>query len=594
MHLCGIIISVVNKINMAKVEVIEDLTKEEIIARYSSMRDKLDQVSKEKDGLAKLLYDLQTEYNDLKLQKDKLQAELDAQKEKYRKNIAAKFQSQNNKCVVDQLSLFDDVEEEVLKTEQEECEYVEIEAHKRKKRVPKEKHIDYSNLERRVETLDIPEGEDICPVCGDKMVVKKYEEKEELVVVPAQVYVRVTRIPVLECVNCQSVNEDGKSTYSEVSHTFLFERSKCSPELLSYIINMKYSAGLPLYALEKHFKQLGVIIPRQNMCNWILKSAKYIEPLYNLMKEDMMSLPYVHADETYTQCLNEEGKPATSTSYMFAYHSPKWSKPIVLYDYRNSRSGDNPKEYLSGFKGYLTTDAYAGYNKVENVVRTFCNVHALRKFKDAYKLLPKGKERKTSEEAEAIRRYQKIFEVNTEIEERASKKYSDLDKRMEYITKARKTEIKPKFDEFLSWLEGIDGKIGRHTMSDAIHYVLNNREGLTRFIEDGRIDISNNITEQSIRPFVCIRNRCKFYVSTTGADTSAKIYSLMITCEQNGINPYTYLIHIFETLPGMDLTDKEALRKLLPYSEELPSYTKMMNRKEIKQILEEDKKSSKS
>ena len=593
---------------MPKVEVIEDLTKEEIIAKYNELRETLDQFVKEKDGLAKLLYDLQadyndlknqkydlqTEYNDLKLQKNKLQAEIDALKEKYMKNIAAKFQSQNNRCVVDQLSLFDDVEEEVLKTEQEECDYVEVEAHTRKKRVPKEKHIDYSNLERRVETLDIPEGEDICPVCGEKMIVKKYEEKEELVVVPAQVYVRVTRIPVLECVNCQSVNEDGKSTYCEVSHSFLFERSKCSPELLSYIMNMKYSAGLPLYALEKHFKQLGVVIPRQNMCNWILKSAKYIEPLYNLMKEDMMSLSYVHADETYTQCLNEEGKPATSTSYMFVYHSPKWSKPIVLYDYQNSRSGDNPKEYLSGFKGYLTTDAYAGYNKVENVVRTFCNVHALRKFKDAYKLLPKGKERKTSEEAEAIRRYQKIFELNTEIEERATKKYADLYKRMEYMTKARKTEIKPKFDEFLSWLEGIEGKIGRHTMSDAIRYVLNNREGLTRFIEDGRIDISNNITEQSIRPFVCIRNRCKFYVSTTGADTSAKIYSLMITCEQNGINPYTYLIHIFETMPGMDLTDKEALRKILPYSEELPSYTKMMNRKEMKQILDEDKKSTKS
>lgn len=380
---------------MAEIKDIDSLTKEELVAKYNELRAMLDQFAKEKDGLARQLYDLQADYNDMKLQKDNLQCEVAALKEKYMKNIAAKFQSQNNNCVVDQLSLFNDAEEEVLKTEKEECEYAEVEVHTRKKRIPKEKHIDYSNLERRVETLDIPEGEDICPVCGEKMAVKKYEEKEELVVVPAQVYVRVTRIPVLECVNCQSVNEDGKSTYCEVSHAFLFERSKCSPELLSYIINMKYSAGLPLYALEKHFKQLGVVIPRQNMCNWILKSAEYIEPLCNLMKEDMMSLPYVHADETYTQCLNEEGKPATSTSYMFVYHSPKWSKPIVLYDYRNSRSGDNPKEYLSGFKGYLTTDAYAGYNKVENVVRTFCNVHALRKSKMRINCFLKAKKEQT-------------------------------------------------------------------------------------------------------------------------------------------------------------------------------------------------------
>ena len=87
------------------------------------------------------------------------------------------------------------------------------------------------------------------------------------------------------------------------------------------------------------------------------------------------------------------------------------------------------------------------------------------------------------------------------------------------------------------------------------------------------------------------RGRCKFYVSTIGADVSAKIYSIIITCEENGINPYMYLLYLFETLPHTDLTDQEALRKLLPYFEELPSYVKMMSKKEIRQVLEEEKRS---
>ena len=365
----------------------------------------------------------------------------------------------------------------------------------------------------------------------------------------------------------------------------------CSPELLAYIMDMRYSAGLPLYALEKHFMKLSLEISRQNMCNWVLRSGKYLQPIYDLMKEDFLAYPINHADETPAQVLNEEGKPATSTSYMFVYHTPKWAKPIVLYDYQDSRSGDRAKEFLKGFKGILCTDAYSGYNKVENVSRALCNVHALRKFKEAYKLLPKGKARQKSEEAEAVRRYQEIFDLNNKAEERAAQKYSDQDKRFEYITKVRQRDIKPKFDSFLTWLESMEPKIGRYSMKNAINYVLNNRAGLALFLEDGRIDLGNNIAEISIRPFVTSRNRCKFYVSTTGADVSAKIYSIIITCEQNGINPYMYLMYLFETLPHTDLADKEALRKLLPYSEELPSYVKMMSKKEIRQVLEEEKKS---
>ena len=122
-----------------------------------------------------------------------------------------------------------------------------------------------------------------------------------------------------------------------------------------------------------------------------------------------LRIKLIHADEAKTQVLNEEGKPSTSTSYMWVYRSNKHEVPVVQYDYLSTSSGDCPKEFLKGYSGYLESDTYDGYNKVENVVRCLCNVHALRKFKDSYKLLPNNKKRKTSDEAKAIQKYDKII-----------------------------------------------------------------------------------------------------------------------------------------------------------------------------------------
>ena len=118
------------------------------------------------------------------------------------------------------------------------------------------------DYKKKNEELTVPEGEDICEKCGSKMHIKKYQTKEELVYEPARLFVRVTHIPVLECENCQIYSEEGKSTYHTVTHHFLFDRSICSPELLAYIIDMKYNNGLPLYTIEKIFQRDHAIIPR--------------------------------------------------------------------------------------------------------------------------------------------------------------------------------------------------------------------------------------------------------------------------------------------------------------------------------------------
>lgn len=566
---------------------IDSMSFEELKSEFIKFRKvTMDHISKQE----KQLQEYKKLNNELTVNVKDLQLQLAIEKEKYKQVVAAKYQSQKNQITLDMPTLFDDIEEEALKVEESEVqEVITVGAHKRIKR-PKEKHLSYDHLPKVDEYLPIPEGEDICEQCGSKMNIKKYQTKEELVYEPARLFVRVTHIPVLECVNCQSHNDEGKSTYHTVSHNFLFDRSLCSPELLAYIIDMKYNNGLPLYTIEKIFQRDQAIIPRQNMVNWVIGSVKYLEPLYNLMKEDLLKMQLIHADETTTQVLNEDGKPSTSTSYMWVYRSNKHEIPIVLYDYHSTRSGDCPKEFLKGYSGYLETDAYDGYNKVENVIRCLCNVHALRKFKDAYKLLPNNKERKTSDEAKAIQKYDEIIHHTNLIDQKAVEKYRDVEKRMEYVTKRRKEELKPMFEKFLSWLEEIEPRNkGKYSMSKAIQYVLNHKEGLMEFTNNAIIPHDNTSCERSIRPFVVIRNRCKFSVSVKGAYASAMIYSLVISCIENKQNPYMYFTHLFENLPNIDLTNKEALRKYLPYSNELPQYIRTLSKNEIKAILNEAK-----
>ena len=159
---------------------------------------------------------------------------------------------------------------------------------------------------------------------------------------------------------------------------------------------------------------------------------------------------------------------------------------------------------------------------------------------------------------------------------------------MEYITKRRKQELKPRFEKFLSWLEEITSQNkGKYAMSRAIQYTLNNKKGLMEFTNDAIIPHDNTSCERSIRPFVVIRNRCKFSVSVHGAQASAMIYSLVISCIENKQNPYMYFTHQFENLPSIDLENKEELRKYLPYSKEIPSYTRTLSKSEIKAILNE-------
>ena len=162
-----------------------------------------------------------------------------------------------------------------------------------------------------------------------------------------------------------------------------------SPSAIAFIMVQKFVDGLPLYRQEKQLERLGILLNRQTLSNWLISSTtRWLSPFYHYLHRQLLQENLLHADETGLQVLDEPGKAAQSKSYMWLYRTSGVSeKPMVLFDYRASRSSKNPKDFLKGFEGYLNVDGYVGYESLENVELAGCWAHARRKFDEALKAL---------------------------------------------------------------------------------------------------------------------------------------------------------------------------------------------------------------
>lgn len=190
--------------------------------------------------------------------------------------------------------------------------------------------------------------------------------------------------------------------------------SFATPEAVAHIMTQKFVIGSPLYRQEQKLKRNGIMLSRQTMSNWLLKSsADWLEPVYNCMYELLLKETVLHADETTLQVLHEDGKKAQAKSYMWLYRTSGCStKPIVLYDYQPDRKASRPKESLEGFSGYLHADGYAGYHSLpENIMVVGCWAHARRKFDEALNSIPE-KEREGSAALQGKSYCNKLFAID--------------------------------------------------------------------------------------------------------------------------------------------------------------------------------------
>ena len=242
---------------------------------------------------------------------------------------------------------------------------------------------------------------------------------------------------------------------------------------------------------------------------------------------------------------------------MWLYRTGRYAEhPMVLYEYRSNRGGENAEKFLKGFKGYLHTDGYTGYNAVKDIQLVGCWAHRRRGFADAVKRIPKDSKR-MSIAREGLEYCNRLFDIEEEI--------SDLPP--EDIHRIRKERAVPVLEEFRGWLEDRQTSIlAKSNLGRAIDYTLKRWDVLNRYLMDGRLEISNNRAERSIKPFVIGRKNFLFSNTTNGAEKSAAIYSITQTAIENGLNPYEYLKYIFDVGRKIDMEDEEAVKNLLPWN----------------------------
>ncbi|SEJ45422.1 IS66 C-terminal element, partial [Azotobacter beijerinckii] len=292
-------------------------------------------------------------------------------------------------------------------------------------------------------------------------------------------------------------------------------------------------------------------IPRQTLARWVIQCGEHLQPLLNLMRDRLLESPVVHCDETRVQVLKEPDRDPTSQSWMWVQTGGPPDKPVILFDYSTSRAQEVPSRLLEGYRGYLMTDDYAGYNALAaqpGVERLGCWAHARRKFIEAQKVQPKGK---TGRADIALKLINTLYGI-----ERDLKDASD-----EQRYEGRQQNSLPILAQLRAWLEKTQPQVtAQNALGKAVNYLASNWSRLVRYAEAGYLPVDNNAAERAIRPFVIGRKNWLFSDTPKGATASAHLYSLVETAKANGQEPYAWLRHVLERLPtAQGAEDYEAL-----------------------------------
>lgn len=451
------------------------------------------------------------------------------------------------------LPLFDMPEPEAEPSEPE--DKVEIPAHTRKKRGRKPLPAELP----RVDVVhDIPEDEKICG-CGCELSRIGEEVSEQLDIVPAKIQVIRNIRPKYACRQCEGVEDEGPTVKIAPVPPQIIPKSIVTPSVLAHILTGKFVDAMPFYRQERQLERLGIEISRTSMCNWAMKAADACIPLLNLLQDEVLDGFLINIDETTVQVLAEPGRDPTQKSYMWIFRRGDSEKSALIYQYHPTRSGDVAAVFLRGYKGYVQTDGYAGYNFLDSeqdIEHIGCWAHARRKFKDVVKA--QGKNRKKTGSADVALNYiGRLYRIEKEAQKKELKP--------EEIYRERQQKSKPILDDFKKWLM----KRSAHTppkglLGKAISYALKQWDRLVGYLQDGRLSMDNNAAENCIRPFVIGRKNWLFSGTPEGAAASAVLYSLVETAKANGLEPYSYFRYIFEKLPMAETL--EDLEVLLPWN----------------------------
>ncbi len=439
----------------------------------------------------------------------------------------------------DQMCLFNEAEASADLSAPE-PELSEVKKHYRKKtRLTTDKLPE--DLPVEIIEHELSETERNCSDCGCELHRMGQETREELKIIPAKAVIVRHIQYVYACRNCEETSDHVPIVKADVPEPVI-KGGFASAEAISHIASQKFMMGSPLYRQEQEWRQNGIWLSRQTMSNWLIKASElWLEPIWEEMKRRLCECEVLHADESTLQVLKEPSKAAQSKSYMWLFRTSGEAKQqLVLYDYQPDRKYARPEEFLKNFSGFLHTDGYEGYHKLpEKITVVGCWAHLRRKFTDALKILPKDKQ-PGSEAEKGVAYCDKLFHFEKQFvlltpENRLSE---------------RERLSKPLIENFYTWVESLYA-LPKMPLGRAVTYAQSQRKYLERYLLDGRLEISNNRAERSIKPFVIGRKNWLFSNTPNGAKASAVYYSLVVTAIENGLNPFEYLTWILTNAPNI-------------------------------------------
>jgi transposase len=392
-----------------------------------------------------------------------------------------------------------------------------------------------------------------CPDCGGRLRDLGEDVAEILEYVRSSFKVLRHVRPKLSCDACDRIVQAPAPSRP-------IDRGLAGPGLLAHVLVSKYADHQPLYRQSEIYAREGVDLDRSTLAGWVGATSELLTPLVEAVRDHVMSTSKLHADDTPVPVL-APGNGRTKTGRLWTYvrddrPSGDTTAPAVWFAYSPDRKGENPRLHLKLYKGALQADAYAGFQQLYEdgtIVEVACWAHTRRKFHEIHIAHP------SPTTTEAIERIAALYAIEAEIRGSTSGIRKTI----------RQARAKPLLNSMRTWLETTLATLSRKSdTAAAIRYALSRWRALTRYVEDGQLEIDNNAAERALRVVALGRKNFLFAGSDAGGERAAAIYSLLGSAKLNGLDPEIYLQHVLERIADHPIS---RIDELLPWNLSLPS-----------------------
>ena len=391
----------------------------------------------------------------------------------------------------------------------------------------------------------------VCPCCGDSRLRKIGEDvTETLELIPRQWKVIQHVREKFSCRACEAISQPPAPSHP-------IARGRAGPKLLAHILFAKYGLHLPLNRQSDVYEREGIDLDVSTLADWVGAAAATLMPLVDVIRTHVFAAERIHADDTTVPVL-AKGKTRTGRLWTYVRDDRPFAgpdPPAAVFFYSRDRDGEHPEQHLAGYAGLMQADAYAGFGKLYEanrkggpIIEVACWAHGRRKFFDLARLS------KAPIAVEAVKRIDVLFAIEREINGLAPQERLGV----------RQERSRPLVSELHTWLREQRAKLSKNSdTTKAINYSLNRWDAFIRFLDDGRLCMSNNAAERELRAVALGRKNWTFAGSDEGGRRAAAIYTLIATAKLNDVDPQAWLADMLARLP-----DHPAKRigELLPWN----------------------------